>query len=411
MRKLWLLCHRWTALSVGWVLVLSGLTGATLVVLRPLDQWLHPELFVSKGGGPLVAAPATATATAIPSVALLATPSARPPAAPPVTPSATLESLRAKLAGEFGGQSNFSIRPPREPGETLQVLVRGAWRGTVYIDPASGAEQGRRGENEGVVALLYGLHSALWLQQTGKAILACVAALYVFLMVTGLVLWWPRKWPPMLRIEWRKGLLRALFDLHRSAGALLALALCVSIATGAYLAWRPIGGWITAASGVPRVLAPKLPALPKSRKTGQDAARSPAQSAAAGRGESAHVPLDVLADNARSAFPDGRIDLFLYTPHRDRPLVVRVHVPDDPHPNGRSTVWLDPRDGAVLAKVRWNDLDPGTRINSIVYPLHTGELGGVPLQATVASLGLALATLGISGLWLWWRRRAVRRRL
>ncbi|WP_233236958.1 PepSY domain-containing protein [Bordetella sp. LUAb4] len=388
MRKLWLLCHRWTALTVGWVLILSGLTGATLVVLRPLDQWLHPELFVARGGEALVPAPAT--------------------------PSVTLESMRETLAGEFGGQSNFSFRPPRQPGETLQVLVRGDWRGTVYFDPASGAEQGRRGENEGVVALLYGLHSALWLQQTGKAMLACVAAIYVLLMVTGLVLWWPRKWPPMLRIEWRKGLLRALFDLHRSAGAVLALALCMSIATGAYLAWRPIGGWITAVSGVQRVLAPKLPTLPKSAKAGQGASlsstQSPAEFTTAGRGESPRVPLDVLAANARSAFPDGRIDLFLYTAHSDRPLAVRMHVPDDPHPNGRSTVWLDPRDGALLAKVRWNDLDPGTRINSIVYPLHTGELGGMPLQATVASLGLALATLGITGLWLWWRRRAVRRR-
>lgn len=373
-RKLWLRLHRWTALSLGWVLIVSGLTGAALVVLRPLDQWLHPELFVAAG---MRAAEVTDNVAGRPAAG-------RGPGA-----GVTLDALRATLAGEFGGRANFSFRPPRAPGETLQVLVRGDWRGTVYIDPASGAEQGRRGENEGLVALLYGLHSALWLQQTGKAILACVAAVYVLLMITGLVLWWPRKWPPTLRIALRKGLLRGLFDIHRTGGALLALALCVSIATGAYLAWRPIGGWITAASGGSKVLAPKLPkvaeltSLPK-------------------------LPLDALAASAQAAFPDGRIDLLLYTSHLDRPLVVRMHVPDDPHPNGRSTVWLDPRTGAVLAKVRWNDLDPGTRINSIVYPLHTGELGGVPLQAAMASLGLALATLGITGLWLWWRRRAPR---
>ncbi|OWT80234.1 MULTISPECIES: PepSY domain-containing protein [unclassified Achromobacter] len=410
MRKLWLQAHRWMALSLGWVLILSGLTGATLVVLRPLDQWLHPELFVATGSGVADGAGDAAGNAARSPVTGRSLAGGGTPGT-----GVTLESLRATLAREFGGQGNFSFRPPREPGETLQVLVRAGWRGTVYIDPVSGREQGRRGENEGMVALLYGLHSALWLQQTGKAILACVAGIYVLLMITGLVLWWPRKWPPTLRIELRKGLLRGLFDVHRTVGALLALALCVSIATGAYLAWRPIGGWITAASGASKVLAPKLPKLPMpmplpmpSQSAGAPA--SPEQSSAADRGASPRQPLDALAASAQAAFPDGRIDLFLYTPHLDRPLVVRMHVPDDPHPNGRSTVWLDPRTGAVLGKVRWNDLDPGTRINSIVYPLHTGELGGVPLQAAIATLGLALATLGISGLWLWLRRRSARRR-
>ena len=90
------------------------------------------------------------------------------------------------------------------------------------------------------------------------------------------------------------------------------------------------------------------------------------------------------------------------------PASLWVTVPD-PHPNGRSTVWLDPRDGKVLAAQRWNELDPGTRINSVIYPLHTGELGGVAGEAIVGFLGLGLGTLGISGIWLWWRRRSVRR--
>jgi uncharacterized iron-regulated membrane protein len=269
----------------------------------------------------------------------------------------------------------------------MQVLVRGAWRGTLYLDPVSGMEQGRRGENEGFVNLLYGLHSALWMERTGKAVLACAALSYLALCISGLVLWWPRTWPPSLRIAWRKGLSRTLFDTHRTCGAVLALALALSIGTGAYLAWRPIGGWITWLSGAPPTKAPALPP-----------------------GTGPALPLDELAARARAAFPEGSIGYFLYTPDTDRPLAVRMHVPDDPHPNGRSTVWLDPRSGAVLAKHRWNELDPGTRINSVIYPLHTGELGGAPWQAGVAILGLALSGLGGSGIWLWWRRRAARRR-
>ncbi|MHC0507806.1 PepSY-associated TM helix domain-containing protein [Achromobacter aegrifaciens] len=355
-RRIWLLCHRWVALGLGGILILSGLTGAFLVAARPLDKLLHPELFRAgnAGGGQ----------------------------------PASFESMRRNLAAEFGPQASYTFRPPRESGETMQVRVRApdAWDGTVYLDPVSGREQGRRGEDEGLVAIVYKLHSALMLDRTGKAVLAWTALAYLVLTVSGLIAWWPRKWPPSLRMVFNKGALRALFDVHRNGGAILALLLAVCMASGAYLAWRPIGGWITLASGQPPVVAPKLPAQP--------AGPIPPRS------------LDELAAAAQAQFPDGTIGYLLYTPRSDRPLAIRMRVPDDPHPNGRSTVWLDPRDGTVLAAQRWNQLDPGARINSMLYPLHTGELGGVAGEAIVALLGLGLGVLGISGIWLWWRRRA-----
>lgn len=69
---------------------------------------------------------------------------------------------------------------------------------------------------------------------------------------------------------------------------------------------------------------------------------------------------------------------------------------------------MHPQTGAVLAARRWNGLNPGARAFSIVYPLHTGELGGAGLEAAIALGGLTLGGLGISGIWLWWRRRAAR---
>jgi uncharacterized iron-regulated membrane protein len=354
LRRLWLQCHRWIALGLGGILVLSGITGSVLVVARPMDRWLHSDYFVAGHHA----------------------------SHEPVS----LEALRQRLAGEFGPGASFTFRPPRLAGETMQVLVRGKWTGTLYLNPSSGIEQGRRAENEGVVALLYGLHSHLWLHKTGKAVLAWAALAYLALLVSGLVLWWPRKWPPSWRMEFGKGTLRALFDMHRTGGAALALALALCIGTGAYLAWRPIGDWVTWLSGAARTAVPALPA-----------------------GDGPSLSLDELAARAQAAFPEGAIGYVLYKPRSDQPMAVRMRVPDDPHPNGRSTVWLDPRSGEVLAAHRWNELDPGTRVNSIIYPLHTGELGGVPWQIGVALLGLALTVLGASGIGLWWCRRAGRR--
>ncbi|MFD4836584.1 PepSY-associated TM helix domain-containing protein [Achromobacter sp. NPDC058515] len=359
LRGLWLRVHRWLALSAGWVLILAGLTGAALVVAPPLDRWANPELFQTRSG--------VATAE----------------------PPASLESVLRSVRREFGPGANLVFRPVREPGETLQVRVRGHWRGTLFLDPATGAEQGRRGETEGYANVLFKLHSSLYLEGAGKAILAWVALAYLFLLATGLILWWPRHWSKGWNIVLDKGAPRALFDLHRVGGAAFGLLIAVSVATGAFMAWRPLGAAVTWLAGEAAVKAPELPAA----------------SAAGGDTQA----LDLLAAKAAAQFREpGFIGYIVVPPDASAPIRFRFRLSDDPHPNGLSSVWLDPRTADVLAVQRWNALDPGAKATAVIFPLHTGELGGAALESAVAAGGLALGGLGISGVWLWWRRRSAR---
>lgn len=359
LRQIWLRIHRWAALGIGWVLILSGLTGCVLVAAKPLDRWMHPALFQAQTAGP---------------------------GAQPVPLAQVLEHAR----NEFGAKASFTLRPPRQANDTLWVLVRGPWNGTVYIDPATGLEQGRRGEAQGFTNALFKLHSSLCLQETGKALLAWVALVYLLLLATGLILWWPRHWPPSWKIVLGKGSLRALFDLHRIGGAVLGVLIAVSVATGAYMAWRPIGGFVTTLSGAVPVTPPSIP-------KGQVVA-GPRQ------------PIDVLVRSAQAQFPNAQIGYVQVPAQAIRPIRIRFMLPDDPHPNGLSSVWLHPHSGDLLAVHRWNQLDPGARAVAVIYPLHTGVLGGPLLEVLVAMSGLALGLLGITGLWLWWQRRRVRSR-
>ena len=355
MRRLWLRVHRWFALSIGWVLALQGLMGATLVVGRPLQVWSHPQLF-------------------------------KAPVAEQGATRASLESVRQSLVASFGTSTDFTFRPPRDADDTLWVLVRGPWSGTVYVDPVSGRELGRLGETDGFVNIVFRTHSSLWLGDTGKLILACIALSYLFLLVTGLVLWWPRRWPPSFKVALGAGTLRAFVDLHRTGGALLGLLIAVSVATGAYMAWRPLGDLITSLSGGRSV---KAPAIPKGDKSA----------------DVPPLPVDQLVTIAQTRFSGAPVGYVQVPSQPTRPVRVRFKLSDDPHPNGLTSVWLHPRTGAILGAVRWNELDPGARAVAVVYPLHTGELGGAALEALVAIGGLTLGMLGITGVWLWWRRR------
>ena len=355
LRLVWLKVHRWIALGIGWVLALVGLMGAILVVAQPLDRWAHPELFV-------------------------ALPTSQAPAAAP-----SLESIRQRLAGEFGKEAGFTFRPPRASDDTLWAIVRGPWDGTVYLNPASGREQGRRGETEGFLNVLFKMHSSLLLQDTGKALLAWIALSYLFMLVTGIILWWPVRWPPSFRIELRRGMLRGLFDLHRTGGAVMGLVIAVSVATGAYMAWRPLGDFV---STLARSKLVKPPSLPKST-----AASEP------------RPTLDTLVQQAQALFPGAPVGYVQVPGSPSRPVRVRLRLSDDPHPNGLTSVWLHSLTGQVVAVHRWDELDTGAKAVSYVYPLHIGELGGPAQQVLTFASGVTLCLLGFSGVWLWWRRR------
>lgn len=357
LRLAWLRTHRWFALAVGWLLALQGLLGASLVVGRPLQAWAHPELFQA-------------------------------PASTPGAPSASLEAARANVLASVGRDADLTFRPPRDKDDTLWVLVRGPWAGTVYVDPSSGRELGRLGEADGFVNFVFRMHSSLWLGDTGKAILAWVALAYLLLLGSGLVLWWPRRWPPSLRVAWSAGSLRALFDLHRTTGAVMGLVIAVSVATGAYMAWRPLSEFVTTLAGSHSIKPPKLP---------KEGGVSPPA-----------LPIDTLVANAQAKFAGAPVGYVQVPGQRDRPVRVRLRLLDDPHPNGLTSVWLHPRTGAILAAVRWNELDPGARGFAVIYPLHTGQWGGPLLELVVATGGLALGGLGFTGLWLWWLRRSRR---
>lgn len=355
-RRIWLKFHRWTALSLGWLLAFAALLGGLLTIAKPLDRWAHPELFLQQPAGAQAAA-------------------------------ASLEQVRQRLRGEFGEQAAYTFRPPRQPSDTLWVYVRGPWEGVVFHDAATGSERGRRGEHEGLYNLLFELHSSLLLGDTGKAVLTICALAYLLLLLTGLVLWWPARWPPSLRVRWGAGAHKLLFDLHNVGGVLLGLALAVAVASGAYMAWPPLRASVSGLAG-------QAPAAPPQVR--------PAAAVGA-------QPLDTLVAIAQRQFPDAMVGYVQVPAQAMRPVRVRLKLPDDPHPNGLSSVWLHPATAEVLAVHRWSQLDAGHWAVSFIYPLHTGELGGGPLIALVGVLGLGLAALAVTGLWLWWKRRPRRR--
>jgi uncharacterized iron-regulated membrane protein len=355
LRRSLLLGHRWLGLLLALPLLLVAASGALLAAGKPLDEWLNRHLFQ------------TATATS---------------AAPAV------DAVHAALRQRYGEDAGFTLRLPQQPGDSLRVFVRASgFSGMAFYDPASAAWLGQRGDVQGWWPWLFELHSELLLGDTGKGLLSISAAGMLLLVLAGGVLGWPRRGGAGLRVAWRAPAPRLWRDAHRVGGLLLLPLVLAIVASGVYMAWTPVRGWVSQALGETPAKPPRLPIQ------------------AADASSPSPPLLSTIVAAATRPWPEGRV--VYVTLRHGQPLRVRVRLPHDPHPNGLSSAWFDPRDGRELARVRVEQLDTGQRWVSWIYPLHSAQLLG-PVQPMVWVLaGAALLTLAGSGVWLWWKRRQV----
>jgi uncharacterized iron-regulated membrane protein len=166
----------------------------------------------------------------------------------------------------------------------------------------------------------------------------------------------------------------------------LALPLLLLLTTGAWMGSRPIAAWVNVWAGTPAEAPPKVQGLPQQPR----------------------LELQQAWQNARAALPEGRVGYLIRPESPAEAVRVRMRLPDEPHPNGLSSVWLHPQTGEVLRVRRWHELDLGSRITNWAYPLHSAGLVPwlqIPLWVLLGALGL---TLLLTGLRPWWQRRSAR---
>jgi uncharacterized iron-regulated membrane protein len=76
-------------------------------------------------------------------------------------------------------------------------------------------------------------------------------------------------------------------------------------------------------------------------------------------------------------------------------------MPNERHPNGMSSVTLDPVSGRVLCVERDEQASPAQRAMSLRYPIHIGVWGGQITRVLLAFLGTMPAILGVTGMLMW----------
>jgi len=333
--------------------------------------------------------------------------------AEPDTASGTLplDLLLERARASDPDLSLSSISVNNGPG--APIIFTAGRRGSVALNPQTGdiVETGSPGL-EAFFGTIEGLHRWFNLsgdaRSTGRAITGASNLMFLFIVLSGIYLWFPKIWNWSMfniRVTFRNnaGNSKARdFNWHHVFGIWSAIPLAVVVATAAvfYYPW--------ANNLVYQVYGEEPPGRSRTAEPTTGEQPAPANAGSVPSAEPVYLSLDDLFTHARDFVTrDGGNwrQISMTIPDANHPTVsFAIDQGNGGQPHLRHNLVLARETGAVSDWQPFSSQSPGRRTRSIVRFLHTGEALGIIGQTIAGLVSLASLLMVWTGLALAWRR-------
>ena len=266
----------------------------------------------------------------------------------------------------------------------------------VYVNQYTGEVLKVKNEDADFFNFILDGHFYLWLPpDIGQLITASATLVFVVMLISGIVLWWPKNKNGIKKkftFKWRAGWRRKNYDMHSVAGFYVSWLALILAFTGLIWGFEWFrDGVFNVASGGDEYLEYYNP---PSSTTSRELLTMPAvdqvwlmmlKEYPNAESIEVHPPEDSLSSIAANANPD--VSTYWKTDYRYFDQYTLEELPVD-------HVWnrFDQATGAELFM----------RMN---YDIHVGAILGLPGKILAFLISLTVASLPITGVLLWWGRR------
>ncbi|MVM30349.1 PepSY domain-containing protein [Spirosoma sp. HMF4905] len=365
--------HLWLGLVAGIVVIIVCLTGCIWVFQEEITSaFLDPESNVPYQKKPVV------------------------------LPSQLMAIVDKEFPGKRVGSAeyhqgraiNVNLAGQRDEGALLKI---NPYTGTIIrkIDPKSHSVDFFEWILEG--------HRFLWLPyQIGRPIVNYSTLIFVFTLITGLVLWWPHKWTKSTRersftIKWTSSAKRVNYDLHNVLGFYSLLIVAVIAMTGMVygLEWFGKGVYWTTTGGT---------SLPGYDNLSSDTlqTRRPYTPAKA---------MDIAWQRAANLHPDSKGFYISFPDSANHKAVIIVTVypstgviyDNQGYIYDQFTLRELPKDKIYGQKFSQDSF--GNQLRRMNYDIHIGTVLGLPGKVLAFLVSLIGASLPITGFIIWWGKK------
>ncbi|MCE7053970.1 PepSY domain-containing protein [Algoriphagus sp. AGSA1] len=358
--------HLWLGLSSGLVVFIVAVTGCIYAFQAEIKDLTYPFLFVE-----------------------------------PQQKAVLLPSEISEIAQEAfpEGHLHAVLYPTKE--KSAQAIFFSYGEGhdhyqIAYINPYSGEVLELRDEYADFFRFILDGHFYLWLPpEIGQPVVASFTLVFLFMVISGLILWWPKKKKNLkqsLKIKWSARWRRKNYDLHQVMGFYVLTFALVFAITG--LVWGFIwfrDGLYFVASGGEKFVEYYDPV---------------SDSTESYQGE---IPaLDAVWMKMNAEYPNAEW-IEVHPPEFEGAAIAANANPD------ASTYWKTDYkyfDQNTLEELpvehfynRFEEATVAQKIMRMNYDVHVGAIAGLPGKILAFFLSAIIASLPITGFLIWWGRR------
>lgn len=381
MRKIFRNIHLWLSVPFGILITLICFSGAALVFEKEVMELCHRELYFVKK---VEAAPLP------------------------------MEQLMTKVAATLPDSVSVTgVNISSDPERAYQVTLSKPRRASMYVDQYTGEITGKY-ERAPFFNFMFRMHR--WLLDSmkqdggifwGKMIVGTSTLMFVFVLISGVVVWWPRTRKALknsLKIVANKGWRRFWYDLH-VAGGMYALVFLLAMAlTGLTWSfqWYRTGFYKTFGVEVQPSMGHGNAAANATAKGGK---RDGKPEGREGRGAHRYSPYtnwQQVYEQLAEANPD-------YKQISVSDGSASVAVPRFGNQRGTDRYKFNPRNDEITETTLYKDLDNSGKIRGWIYSVHVGSWGGMLTRILTFVAALIGASLPLTGYYLWIRKKIKRR--
>lgn len=394
MRKIFRNIHLWLSVPFGILITLICFSGAALVFEKEVMELCHHELYFVKK---VEAAPLP------------------------------MEQLMTKVAATLPDSVSVTgVNISSDPERAYQVTLSKPRRASMYVDQYTGEIMGKY-ERAPFFNFMFRMHR--WLLDSmkqdggifwGKMIVGTSTLMFVFVLISGIVVWWPRTRKALknsLKIVANKGWRRFWYDLH-VAGGMYALVFLLAMAltgltwsfqwyrTGFYKTFgvevQPGMGHGNAAAnatakGGKREESPEGRSGRPGNRGEKPEGRGEHSESREGRKRSPYTNWQQVYEQLAEANPDYKLISV-------SDGSASVALPRFGNQRGTDRYKFNPRNGEITETTLYKDLDNSGKIRGWIYSIHVGSWGGMLTRILTFIAALVGASLPLTGYYLWIRR-------
>jgi uncharacterized iron-regulated membrane protein len=230
----------------------------------------------------------------------------------------------------------------------------------------------------------------------GRAVTGAANLAFLFIVFSGLFLWWPRAWTrqSIRNVTWFKGGLRGRprdFNWHNTIGFWSAVPLAIIVAGGVVISYPWAGALVYRAYG--EEPPPSNRPSGGTQPHGSEALR-PAEG----------LPLEAAIDAAVTRMPEWKTISVSVPPLNAPRVVVTLDAGNGGQPHKRATLAIDRRTGVIAVWEPFSHQSSGRKARMWLRFAHTGEVYGLAGQTVAGVATAAAAVLVWTGLALALRR-------